>query len=70
MVPFLFLWKRNYNLLCREAVSRNQEHFPSFIPCVETGILFLHANKGRKRETVFDAFEISCTLRVEQLGPV
>lgn len=39
-----------------------------FTPHVETGILFLHANKGRKRETVFDAFEISCALHVEKLG--
>lgn len=31
---------------------------------------FLHANKGRKRETVLDAREISCTLHVEELGPV
>lgn len=36
----------------------------------DRGILFLHANKGRKRETILDAFEISCTLHVEELSPI
>lgn len=55
--------KKKQKYFMQKAFCQKSGAFSLFhSPCGDRGILFLHANKGRKRETVLDAFEISCTL--------
>lgn len=71
MVSFSSSFEKEMKFFYAESLCQKSGAFSLFhSPCGDRGILFVHANKGRKKETVLDAFEISCTLHVVELGPV
>lgn len=70
MVSFSSFFEKEMKIFYAESLCQKSGAFSLFhSPCGGRGILFLHANKGRKRETVLDAFEISCTLPRWRAGP-